>query len=286
MRPRPAWSPPPRGASGPQRANRERADDVGDRVHQGPDAREHEKQVGLVDEELPAGPERQHDHQQPRDQPDPPERVSQIALVERLGRPEQAHQQEQEAEDVGDSGEGLLRLDQGDHAGRQHQHPEQRVEPAQPVAERGDRQVPKAGAEEHQADDHADHRDRGPIELEDDQGHDPPYDARHQPQPPVPREPGGRIATRRVPADFGQSGISPSPVNSPLASSKLMSRGGTITSDSTSSSSGSALPSAEISSSIWWKSSRNPASSPCSTALTARLSSSLRRSPSWSGILN
>src|SRR5215204_289996 len=83
-----------------------------------------------------------------------------------------------------------------------------------------------------------------------------------------------------------QSGIRPSPVNSPRASSNVMSRGGRITSDSISSSSGSALPSLDTSSSIWLQSSLKPVSSPCSTALTARLSSSLRRSASSSGSLN
>src|ERR671911_1375871 len=66
-----------------------------------------------------------------------------------------------------------------------------------------------------------------------------------------------------------QSGISPSPVNSPRASSKEMSRGGRITSDSTSSSSETALPSRETISSIWLHSSLKPVSSPCSTAVTA-----------------
>jgi hypothetical protein len=51
-------------------ADLERPHDVGDGLHQRPDAREYEQRVGALDEEVAAGPEGQHDHQDAADQAD------------------------------------------------------------------------------------------------------------------------------------------------------------------------------------------------------------------------
>src|SRR3954454_1685841 len=56
-----------------QPADLEGAHDVGDAVHERPDAGEDEQQVGLVDEELTAGPEREDHHEDAGDQAEPPQ---------------------------------------------------------------------------------------------------------------------------------------------------------------------------------------------------------------------
>src|SRR4051794_51204 len=168
-------------------AHREGARDVGQALHERPDAGEDDQRVGLVDEELAAGPEGEHEHEHAADEAQPPQRGHR-ALDERADRPPHADGQEQEAEDVGEPGEGLLRVDEGDDAADQEEHAEQRPQPAQRVGDRRDHQLLDAREGEHQADDDPDRRDRGLVELQDDQRPDDPGGADDEPEPPDRRD--------------------------------------------------------------------------------------------------
>src|SRR3954464_3748363 len=175
--------PPSRSDPVAQTAHGERAEDVGDALHQGPDPGEDEQRVGLLDEELPARPERQHDHQYAADQAEPPHRVL-LALDERADRPPHADREEQEAEDVGHPRERVLRVDEADDAGDDEQHAEDCPQPAQRVGDRGKHELLHARDDEHDPDDDADRRDRRLVELEDGERRDDPRDAEDQLDPP------------------------------------------------------------------------------------------------------
>src|SRR4051794_27569101 len=181
-----------------QAAEREGAEDVGDALHQGPDPGEDEQRVGLLDEELPARPERQHDHQYAADQAEPPHRVL-LALDERADRPPHADREEQEAEDVGHPRERVLRVDEADDAGDDEQHAEDRPQPAQRVGDRGEHELLHARDDEHDPDDDADRRDRRLVELEDGERRDDPRDAEDQLDPPE----AGELARDLCPLGYG-----------------------------------------------------------------------------------
>src|SRR3954462_9947893 len=175
--------PPSRSDPVAQAAHGERADDVADALHQAPDPGEDQQRVGLLDEELPARPEREDEHRDAAHEPQPPDRVD-VALDERPDHPPDADHQEQEAEDVGDARERVLGLDEAEDAGDQKQPAEDRPEPPCGLGDRGENDVLDAGEAEHDPDDHADGRDRRLVELQDHQGSGDPRDPDDDPQPP------------------------------------------------------------------------------------------------------
>ncbi len=171
----------------------ERADQVDEPLHQRPDPGEDEQQVLLLDEELAAGPEGEDDHQEPGDQPEPPELVD-LAGGHGLQDPEDADEQEEEAEHVGERVERVLGADQRDHPGDQEEHAEEPVEPGAAFGHRSDGELLEPGRQEHDPDDHADGRDRGVVELEDDGADDHPGEAEDDPEPPEAGDPLDRLA--------------------------------------------------------------------------------------------
>src|SRR6188472_3312743 len=78
-------------------AHLEGPDDVYESLRQRPYAREDQQHVSLLDEELPARPERRDEHDHAADQADPPDRVR-APRHEGLDGPPEADQQEEEPE--------------------------------------------------------------------------------------------------------------------------------------------------------------------------------------------
>ena len=124
----------------PQAADTEGVDDVEHAVHERPDAREHEQRVALLDEELAARPERHRQHQDSGDELEPPRRVDRLEH-ERPDRPPHADAQEDEPEDVGERGEGALRVDEADDRRRAEQRAEDGPQTAQAVRDGGQHEL-------------------------------------------------------------------------------------------------------------------------------------------------
>ena len=134
-----------------------------------------------------ADPEREHDHQDGPDQGQPPVRVEQ-PLGERLHHPQHADAEEDEAEDVGESGEGVDRVDERDDPRRGQQHAEDRPQPARNGRHRRERELLRREQQQQHPGQHADRDHRGVVELEHDERDDDPQQADRQLDAPIARE--------------------------------------------------------------------------------------------------
>jgi hypothetical protein len=157
--------------------------DVVHALEERPDHGADQQHVGPLDEELSARREREHDHRYAGDQAKPPELVH-PALAEGLDDPEDPHDQEQEAEHVGDPGEGVLGADEGDDSGDHEQDAEEDEHPADhAVHQPRDHELLDARSQEDRADQDAHSGDRRLVELQDHQCIQDPDEAEHQPEP-------------------------------------------------------------------------------------------------------